>query len=317
MTRVVLHCFSILLFIWTFHGSLGCSSTGSSENNSASFFTTCPSGDVDCFLTAFFLEDENGDFVDLFIITDDLPGKTADGTQPTIAGVPASLTFTSSDDRGDLDISWNDPNGSQPAFCFRYCKPNVQCSSFHLCSRSIPDGLISGVWRTAPYYTAGPAGPAGTTEDSTLEITPISMPSGEDPVAALEEAQEMGTPIDGTMDVGQPKTVDQTLIAPESDGGSGGGGDGGGGGSDGGGGSGDSCTSSSQCGGGVCLSSRNCIPSIFDGTCDCAGTASPGTCYSVSSCSSSGGSCGDGVNACCVGLNCVMTTCEAPGQTCP
>ena len=84
----------------------------------------------------------------------------------------------------------------------------------------------------------------------------------------------------------------------------------------GGGGSGD-CTNSSDCAGdAICVSTRNCIKSIFDESCDCAGSTD-GTCadflangINVSEC----GDCNADYSACCPGSMCVNGTCQA---SCP
>lgn len=301
----------------------GClkTSDSSEEDNASTFFTTCSSGDVDCFLSAYFMEEDSED-VDLVIITSDLPQASTDGTAPSISTIsPEIFSFSSYDDKEEVSLTWTDPNGAQPAFCFRTCKPTVRCASFHVCSRRVPDGLTSGVWRTAMNYTAGPA-TESTTETMTMEFTPISMPSGEDPVALMEaEEDEEGageaTFEDLDMSVGETVEMEHQVVAlPSSDSGDTGSGEDEGGGT---GTEGSSCTSQSSCSAGfACFSTRNCIPSSFSTSCECAGTSSPGECSSFNStCSSSGGDCGDGVNSCCVGLTCTNGTCEGSSGRCP
>ena len=302
-------------------------SNSTSTSTSAAFKKTCASGDLDCYLLGFFM-DEEGEGNDLQIISSDLPSASMAsmaGTVPSIVSVSqSSLQFTSSSDKQDLSITWNDPNGAQPAFCMRTCNPNVRCSSFSLCRRSIPDGLVSGVWRTAPYYTVGPA-TSGTTETMTMEFTPISMPGGADPVETMKQKEDEEEDGDADfsnlgMSVGEATTVVNKVVAPkqettDTDENGDTGGDTGG--DNGGGTSGNSCTSQSGCGTGYdCFSSRSCVKGAF--SCECSSAAaSSGTCYSGVTCSGSGGTCGDGTHACCVGLTCTNGTCEGAGGRCP
>ena len=205
------------------------SDSSSEEDNATTFLTTCSAEDVDCFLTAYFMEEDDED-VDLVIITSDLPSASTDGTAPSITAIsPEVFSFSSFDDKEEVELTWTDPNGAQPAFCFRTCNPNVRCSSFHICSRRVRDGLNSGVWRTALGYTAGPA-VESTTETMTMEFTPISMPSGEDPVALMEAAEDEATEAGMTgeadfedlgMSVGETSEMEHQVVhLPSSDGGS-------------------------------------------------------------------------------------------------
>ncbi len=257
---VVIFCYGTLT-----GGGCPLTSSSSEEDNETTFLTTCDAEDADCFLTAYFME-EDGEDVDLVIITSDLPSATTDGTAPSITAIsPEIFSFSSFDDKEEVELSWSDPNGAQPAFCFRTCNPNVRCASFHVCSRRVPDGKTSGVWRTAMNYTAGPA-VESTTETMTMEFTPISMPSGEDPVALMEaeEAEEGAGEVTFEnlgMSVGQTSEMEHQVVhLPSSDSGSGGDSDGGGG---------TDCTCTCD-NGSVCTRNSDCpADGIVPGVCGC------------------------------------------------
>ncbi len=280
---------------------------------------TCASGQLSCFMNNLSIHDEDGNEIELLWIQGPLPDSiTESGTSPEITTTPTSVTVDGTDSHQLQNIGWTDPQGCQPAFCIRFCSHGV-CTTRFGCTPSIPDDLVSGVWRTSLGYRAEPAGAVGTTEEFFFEVTPISMPNCQDPIQFFQDKQNAGEGIsdlgpDQNVYTGVPVTIPHAVVNSAGEGGDdredGDGGTGGDGGGSGGGAEGTSCTSSSQCSGN-CFSNRNCVDGF---SCSCSGTASPGTCLNVSSCSGSGGPCGDGVNACCVGLSCVNGSCKSSGS---
>lgn len=289
-----------------------------SSQDSVSETETCDEGDTDCFQDSLRLIGEDGDEIDLIDVTATLPQVSTSPDAPTIASVDVGtdsgdMTLGSATVVQQLWITFTDPLGSRPAFCMRTCPKNVMCvTGGYRCTRSFPDGLVSGTYKTWLGYTAEPAD-ATTTEDLVLSVTPISAPGGADPIAVIEEAQADGQDVseigEDRIVVGEPVEIDQTVTAEaeteDDSGDSDGSGDGT---SD----EGAACTASSQCAG-DCFTGRSCVRGI---SCSCAGSASSGTCYDLS-CSSLGGTCGDGTSACCVGLSCTNGRCvDASTDTC-
>lgn len=295
--------------------------TTDDEDNATSDETaiiTCEDDDTECYLDNLVVYDENFDQVELVSLTAELPAAdTASLNLPQITGFTDFMMASADDPVDYLEFDWTDPNLSTPAFCMQTCPRNARCvTGGQRCTPAVRDGLTSGVWRTYLGYNAYPA-PTSTTQDLDLVVTPIAATadSDEDPLDVLENGTD--EEIAENVVVGESVTIEQLLLAQEessdaddadnsddSD-------------SDSDATAGLSCTSSTQCGSGKCFSSRNCILSIFGNGCDCAGDANSGTCYDVSVCSSSGGTCGDGVSGCCVGYSCNNGTCESASGSCP
>lgn len=293
-----------LILILSLMTSCGFVSTALSES-SGSDTETCDAGDADCFQESLRLIDEDGAEIDLVDITVELPAASSSSSAPAITSVDIgtdsdTMILYSTSVVQQLWITFTDPLGSRPAFCMQTCPKNVMCTtSGYRCSRSFPDGLVSGTYKTWLGYQAEPAD-STTTEELVLSIIPISSPDGSDPIGIIEEANNDGQDTaeigEDQIVVGTPIEIDQTVTAETDDddddsetGTSS---------------EGASCTSSSQCSG-DCFTSRSCIRGL---SCSCAGSASSGTCYDLS-CSGLGETCGDGVSACCVGLSCTNGEC--------
>lgn len=300
--------------------------TGNTTTNTSTAPTTptCPSGDMDCFLDKLVLVNEDGSTQALVSIAQSLPpagsATTMTKQAPSITKYPGTMTITTPSAVYSMVFTWQDPLGAQPAFCMYPCPKNVRCTASRVrCQRSKNDGLVSGIWRTWIGYSVAPALPAGSTESLDLNVIPLSAPAGADPIGILEDKINKGENIanlpTSTVAVGNPVTIPQNIPAPQpattNTGGSGGGDSDSGSGK-----AGTSCTASSQCAG-DCFSTRNCIPSVLNKTCECAGTNTPGSCQN-STCQNANGNCGDGTHGCCVGLTCVNGTCESStGGRCP
>ena len=141
---------------------------------------------------------------------------TGSGTSPEITTTPTSVTVDDTDFLQSQNIGWTDPQGCQPAFCIRFCSHSV-CTTRYGCTPSIPDGLISGVWRTSLGYLAEPAGAVGTTEEFFFEVTPISMPNCQDPIQFFQDKQNAGEGIsdlgpDQNVYTGPPVTIPHAVI---------------------------------------------------------------------------------------------------------
>jgi len=317
--KKIMHIQLILAAMFLVVALPGC---GSSDSGSVTVVITCTSSttDASCFMNNLVLKDENGDDVTLVDIYQGLPAAdTTTGTAPIITSIsPASMIISNTTTTQGVAVEWTDPLGtSTPAFCIQLCPASsTVCTTIakSSCTRAIPDGFVSGTWRTFLGYNASPAGEAGTTEQLVMRITPLTTSDGSDPIGLFEDYIDAGGDISDDLGtdsvlVGQSVQMNQTLVPPESTdgGGDGGDGDGGGGGT---GVAGTSCTSSSDCIGN-CFSTRACVDSL---TCSCEGTSSPGTCFDTTVECSTSGVCGDGIHACCVGYSCVNGSCKNSGS---
>lgn len=315
---------SYLPFLILIAFAIGCSSSGSSSNEdstSGSAPPTCAADNADCFMNGLFILDEDGSEIELVTITQDLPSTASVGSAPTITGITINQDPMLIDDANfgfKFNIDFTDPQFARPGFCIQSCPSDeVFCSGNFRCARGFPDGVPTGTWKTFLGYNVGT--PTATPQQLTTHVYPIVAPgtdsdgdgnidtAGDEPIGILEDAiadgQNLSDLGEGTILVGDPSTVDQEIDQPvDTEGGTGTGGEGA------------TCTSSGDCSG-SCFSTKSCVPSIFGGSCSCSGNSTSGQCSSKS-CNNAGGSCGDGVNGCCIGLACVNGTCEASGTTC-
>ncbi len=191
--------------------------TSSPGDGNGDTVETCASGQLSCFLNSLHIHDEDGNDIELVQIQGPLPDSiTGSGTSPEITTTPTSVTVDDTDFLQSQNIGWTDPQGCQPAFCIRFCSHSV-CTTRYGCTPSIPDGLVSGVWRTRLGYLAEPAGAVGTTEEFFFEVTPISMPNCQDPIQFFQDKQNAGEGIsdlgpDQNVYTGPPVTIPHAVI---------------------------------------------------------------------------------------------------------
>src|SRR5207253_8475365 len=75
-------------------------------------------------------------------------GVTGGSTPPTVTTPVTKIAILSVDTRVDLPLTFEDPNGCTPSFCFSACSPHVMCSAHTVCTHTQRDGIVSGVWRS-------------------------------------------------------------------------------------------------------------------------------------------------------------------------
>jgi len=187
-----------LFLIFILHGFAGCGSSGGGGGGLP--VTTCEAGQLSCYMSNLVIQDEAGNKISLVQIPGPLPATvTGNSMTPEITGMPDSHNVTDPDFLVSHNIDWTDPLGARPALCIRLCSNSI-CTGVvtepYGCAHSIPDGLISGTWRTFLGYRAEPAGSVGTTENFFFELTPISMPGGQDPVQFFKNMIDSGNSIE-------------------------------------------------------------------------------------------------------------------------
>ena len=204
-----------------FAGCLVAGCTSSPLDGNGDSVDTCASGQLSCFMNNLTIQDEDGNEIELVQIQGPLPNSiTGSGTSPEITTTPTSVTVDDIDFLQSQNIGWTDPQGAQPVFCIRLCSNSV-CTAVvttpYGCAPSIPDGMVSGVWRTFLGYRAEPAGAVGTTEEFFFEVTPISMPNGQDLIQFFQDKQNAGEGIsdlgpEQNVHTGTPVTIPHTVI---------------------------------------------------------------------------------------------------------
>ncbi|MGZ3428313.1 MAG: WSC domain-containing protein, partial [Polyangia bacterium] len=92
---------------------------------------------------------------------------------PTVSTPVTKVTITSSDATVDLPLTFVDPNGCTPSFCFSTCSPHVMCSAHTVCTHTQRDGLVSGVWRSSLGTRYEPTEQLTTLD---FQVTPAATP---------------------------------------------------------------------------------------------------------------------------------------------
>ena len=131
------------------------------------------------------------------------PNSVAAGP-PSFTSQPPPMTFTGTALVSET-LKWADPSGCRPAFCFSVCNAALKCSGSARCSPSVRDGLKIGSVILSLGYTAVPADGSA---DFTLDVTPVSSPDCQDPLASL--AAGSAGPL-----VGASVAIKQTLTPPK------------------------------------------------------------------------------------------------------
>jgi hypothetical protein len=138
---------------------------------------------------------------------------------PTVSTTVTTITIVSADATVDLPLTFEDPNGCTPSFCFSACAPNVMCSAHTVCTHSQRDGLISGVWRSSLGTRYEPAEQLTTLD---FQITPAATPDWGDfaDEAADFEAGNLSISID--VEIGVDISIEADIEGPAPTGGGGG-----------------------------------------------------------------------------------------------
>ncbi len=154
-------------------------------------------------------------------------GGTTGGGGGTVGGAPSvtttvtKISVTSPDQDFPVPLSFDDPNGCTPSFCFSACSPHVMCSAHTVCTHTQRDGLVSGVWRSALGTRYEPA-----EEHTTLDfqITPAATPDCQDfaEIAFDAEASGMFT-VDLDIEIGGVVSIEADITGSVSSSGGGGG----------------------------------------------------------------------------------------------
>lgn len=144
------------------------------------------------------------------------PAAGSGSWPPSITNRPPAMTFPRPSSQVAETLSWSDPSGCQPSFCFSLCAPSRKCSASARCTRAVRDGLLNGQVLFELAYTQLPADSAA---EFTLQVVPVSAAGCQDPIALLTAGSA------GAL-IGAPVTIDETLVAGGggSDGGAPGGG---------------------------------------------------------------------------------------------
>ncbi|MBL4819033.1 MAG: hypothetical protein JKY15_07400 [Deltaproteobacteria bacterium] len=295
--------FRIFLFLSLALTLTTCDSGGSGSLGGIFATTTCTKGDLNCYLANIVVQDDSDNNISLVTLNRTLAATTQDSL-PSITKGPSDVNIF----QGRVysaTITWNDPLAKRPAFCLTLCSAGAGCTTQSRCIRSVPDGLVTGTFKTFLGYNATPEGSANTFDEFDVEIWPISSPKGSDgPIGILTGTPDKDPP-PNPVHIGQKFKFKHKVFASGSSslgtGGTGGSGTGGGTVSG-------SCTSHSDCGSSQrCISARNCVGI----SCSCSGSTQSGACATVSKCGNAGTVCGNGVDVCCFGHTCNNGKCES------
>jgi len=178
---------------------------------------TCGHDDVECYAESLVWLEVNESPVSTVAIDASFPDPSDDPNAPSLMLYPEYFSFDQAGESGLLQVAWNDPLAMRPGICIRICARGV-CSGRN-CSSSVPDGLVTGVWRTYLGYNALPPEMAyGVPNAQVLDVQvqPITMPDLQDPIAELQDLLGQGIGIDpppaeSGLLFGQPQEVATTL----------------------------------------------------------------------------------------------------------
>jgi len=158
---------------------------------------TCDHDDVACYAENLVWLEVDESPVSTVAVEASFPDPSDDPDTPSLTLYPEYVSFDEAGERGPLQIAWADPLAMRPGICIRICARDF-CSGRN-CSSSVPDGLVTGVWRTYLGFNALPVEMAyGVPNAQVLDVQvqPITMPDLQDPIAELQNLLGQGISID-------------------------------------------------------------------------------------------------------------------------
>jgi len=141
------------------------------------------------------------------------------GGAPTVATTVTKISVGSPDQDIEVPLTFDDPNGCTPSFCYSACNPHVMCSAHTVCTHTQRDGIVSGVWRSALGTRYEP-----TEEHTTLDfqITPVATPDCRDFADLAADAEASGLfSIDVDIEIGADISIEADITGPVSSSGGG------------------------------------------------------------------------------------------------